>query len=58
VRLLLAPERRMMETVPEVVGFQVRSKVLPAVMPLKLELVKLLPSARANRGEAIRAMRV
>jgi hypothetical protein len=48
----------MRETVPPVVGFHLISKVLPAVIPVKSELVKELSAARANRGEAKKATRV
>lgn len=58
---LLAPERRRRDTVPLVVGFQVKVVVLPAVavMPEEGTLKGLSVDApRTIRGDAKRATRV
>lgn len=55
---MLAPERRIRETVPEVVGVQVKSTVLPAVAARFMLVKGFALAAKANRGEARRAARV
>lgn len=53
VRSLLAPLLRIRETVPEVVGFQLRARGVPAVAERpEGGMLKGLDCAKARRGEA------
>lgn len=49
-RSLLAPDLRIRETVPEVVGPQLRVRLLPAVAEKFTGIVKALSAARARKA--------